>query len=148
MARGRTRPRPGFPRNRSRRSAKRRSQPSAALNLKGYARIDMFVREDGRVAVLEPNTLPGMTPSTVLFHQAAASGITQADLIDRIIQYPPWRFTPAREALSDRPLTGNIPAARIAGGDDCPKGCFRCREVSPRPPLTVRRESARRKNSG
>lgn len=57
-----------------------------ALNLKGYARIDMFVRKDGRVAVLEPNTLPGMTPSTVLFHQAAASGITQADLIDRIIQ--------------------------------------------------------------
>ncbi len=57
------------------------------LNLKGYARIDMFVRKDGRVAVLEPNTLPGMTPSTVLFHQAAAAGITQADLIDRIIQY-------------------------------------------------------------
>jgi D-alanine-D-alanine ligase len=56
------------------------------LNLKGYARIDMFVRDDGRVAVLEPNTLPGMTPSTVLFHQAAASGITQAGLIDRIIQ--------------------------------------------------------------
>jgi D-alanine-D-alanine ligase len=57
-----------------------------ALNLKGYARIDMFVRQDGRVAVLEPNTLPGMTPSTVLFHQAAASGITQAGLIDRIIR--------------------------------------------------------------
>jgi len=56
------------------------------LNLKGYARIDMFIREDGRVAVLEPNTLPGMTPSTVLFHQAAASGITQAGLVDRIIQ--------------------------------------------------------------
>ncbi len=57
-----------------------------ALDLKGYARIDMFVRKDGRVAVLEPNTLPGMTPSTVLFHQAAASGITQTELIDRIIQ--------------------------------------------------------------
>jgi len=58
----------------------------SALNLRGYARIDMFVRKDGQVAVLEPNTLPGMTPSTVLFHQAAASGITQTDLIDRIIQ--------------------------------------------------------------
>ena len=56
-----------------------------ALDLKGYARIDMFVRKDGRVAVLEPNTLPGMTPSTVLFHQAAASGITQTELIDRIV---------------------------------------------------------------
>jgi D-alanine-D-alanine ligase len=57
-----------------------------ALNLMGYARIDMFVRSDGRITVLEPNTLPGMTPSTVLFHQAAASGITQAGLIDRIIR--------------------------------------------------------------
>jgi hypothetical protein len=28
-----------------------------------------------------------MTPSTVLFHQAAASGMTQTDLIDRIIQF-------------------------------------------------------------
>lgn len=57
-----------------------------ALDLKGYARIDMFVGADGRITVLEPNTLPGMTPSTVLFHQAAASGITQAGLIERIIE--------------------------------------------------------------
>jgi D-alanine-D-alanine ligase len=57
-----------------------------ALDLKGYARIDMFLRKDGRVAVLEPNTLPGMTPSTVLFHQAAAEGITQSGLISRIIE--------------------------------------------------------------
>jgi len=57
----------------------------SALDLRGYARIDMFVRKDGRVAVLEPNTLPGMTPSTVLFHQAAASGITQTEFIDRVI---------------------------------------------------------------
>jgi len=57
-----------------------------ALDLKGYARIDMFLRKDGRVAVLEPNTLPGMTPSTVLFHQAAAAGITQAGLISKIIE--------------------------------------------------------------
>lgn len=57
-----------------------------ALGLKGYARIDMFVRRDGRVAVLEPNTLPGMTPSTVLFHQAAAVGINQSGLITRVIE--------------------------------------------------------------
>ena len=57
-----------------------------ALDLKVYARIDMFLRGNGEVLVLETNSLPGMTPSTVLFHQAAASGITQAELIDRIIQ--------------------------------------------------------------
>jgi len=57
-----------------------------ALGLKTYARIDMFVPGDGRIVVLETNSLPGMTPSTVLFHQAAASGITQSELISRIIQ--------------------------------------------------------------
>jgi len=57
------------------------------LGLKGYARVDMFVRKDGRVTVLEPNTLPGMTPSTVLFHQAAASGINQTRFIDMVIDY-------------------------------------------------------------
>ena len=57
-----------------------------ALGLKVYARIDIFVPGDGRIVVLEPNSLPGMTPSTVLFHQAAASGITQSELISRIIQ--------------------------------------------------------------
>jgi len=58
-----------------------------SLDLKGYARIDLFVTPEGRVVVLEPNTLPGMTPSTVLFHQAAAAGITQSGLIDRVIHY-------------------------------------------------------------
>ena len=58
-----------------------------SLDLKGYARIDMFVRDNGQIAVLEANTLPGMTPSTVFFHQAAAFGITQAGLIEKIIEY-------------------------------------------------------------
>ncbi len=62
-------------------------QTFLALDLKGYARIDMFVKPDGQVVVLEPNTLPGLTPSTVLFHQAAASGITQAGLLEKIIDY-------------------------------------------------------------
>ncbi|MDO9559578.1 MAG: D-alanine--D-alanine ligase [Syntrophales bacterium] len=58
-----------------------------SLDLKGYARIDLIVTPEGRMVVLEPNSLPGMTPSTVLFHQAAAAGITQSGLIDRVIQY-------------------------------------------------------------
>jgi len=57
-----------------------------SLDLKGYARIDMFVTDNGRIVVLEANTLPGMTPSTVLFHQAAAAGMTQSGLIDCILQ--------------------------------------------------------------
>ncbi|XP_038903730.1 uncharacterized protein LOC120090245 isoform X2 [Benincasa hispida] len=41
-----------------------------ALQLEGFSRIDAFVDVDsGKVLVIEVNTVPGMTPSTVLIHQ-------------------------------------------------------------------------------
>lgn len=55
------------------------------LNLKGYPRIDMFVR-NGEIIVLEPNTLPGLTPSTMVFHQAAEAGMSPEEFFDKIIQ--------------------------------------------------------------
>ncbi len=55
------------------------------LNLKGYPRIDMFVR-NGEIIVLEPNTLPGVTPSTMVFHQAAEVGMSPEEFLDKIIQ--------------------------------------------------------------
>ncbi|GAB2235968.1 hypothetical protein Drorol1_Dr00026413 [Drosera rotundifolia] len=43
------------------------------LQLEGFSRIDAFVNVDsGEVLVIEVNTVPGMTPSTVLIHQALA----------------------------------------------------------------------------
>lgn len=57
-----------------------------ALNLVGYPRIDMFVRENGEIVVLEPNTLPGITPSTMVFHQAAEVGMNPQDFLDKIIE--------------------------------------------------------------
>lgn len=56
------------------------------LNLVGYPRIDMFVKENGDVIVLEPNTLPGVTPSTMVFHQAAEIGMSPQDFLDKIIE--------------------------------------------------------------
>lgn len=56
------------------------------LNLIGYPRIDMFVRENEEVIVLEPNTLPGITPSTMVFHQAAEVGMSSQDFLDKIIE--------------------------------------------------------------
>jgi UDP-N-acetylmuramate--alanine ligase len=50
-----------------------------------YARMDGFV-VDGVVIVPEPNTLPGMTPSTCIFHQAAEAGLRPMEFIDRIIE--------------------------------------------------------------
>ena len=44
---------------------------SEKLNLSGYCRIDAFVNcENGDLLVIEINSLPALTPSTVLFQQA------------------------------------------------------------------------------
>ncbi|XP_010921077.1 uncharacterized protein [Elaeis guineensis] len=44
-----------------------------SLGLEGFSRIDAFVNAySGEVLVIEVNTVPGMTPSTVLIHQALA----------------------------------------------------------------------------
>lgn len=43
------------------------------LGIRGYARIDAFLNyRTGELFVIEANTLPGLTPSTVLYHQALA----------------------------------------------------------------------------
>ncbi|MEX0848713.1 MAG: ATP-grasp domain-containing protein [Candidatus Dependentiae bacterium] len=64
----------------------------ATLNCKGYARIDCFYQNEiesptkkQRIVFIEANTLPGMTPATVLFHQAAELGIQPMDFIDTIV---------------------------------------------------------------
>lgn len=52
-----------------------------------YARIDMIITEEGVPYVLEVNTLPGMT-STSLFPQSAGEkGISYSEFIDMIIEY-------------------------------------------------------------
>lgn len=44
-----------------------------AIQLTGYCRIDLFVElTTGQISVIEVNSLPGLTPSTVLYHQALA----------------------------------------------------------------------------
>ncbi|MCW5200080.1 D-alanine--D-alanine ligase, partial [Desulfobulbus sp. F1] len=37
-----------------------------ALQLRGYSRTDMIVRADGEIFLLETNTIPGMTPTSLL----------------------------------------------------------------------------------
>lgn len=55
-----------------------------ALGCRGLSRTDMFVTEDGCV-VLETNTVPGLTPTSLLPKAAAAVGLGFAELMERII---------------------------------------------------------------
>jgi UDP-N-acetylmuramate--alanine ligase len=61
------------------------------LDVEGYCRIDAFVRvyAGGKVetVVIEINSLPGMTPATCIFHQAALSKHKPLEFIDAILQY-------------------------------------------------------------
>ncbi|MFN2567656.1 MAG: D-alanine--D-alanine ligase [Gemmatimonadaceae bacterium] len=55
-----------------------------ALKLRGYARIDFRMTEDGEPYCLEANTLPGMTQTSLIPQAAAAAGITFPELCDQI----------------------------------------------------------------
>ncbi|MDX1684060.1 MAG: D-alanine--D-alanine ligase [Saprospiraceae bacterium] len=61
------------------------------LGIEGYARVDAFVKvsSDGRVdtIIIEINSLPGMTPATCIYHQAALEGMKPYDFIDKILTF-------------------------------------------------------------
>jgi D-alanine-D-alanine ligase len=57
-----------------------------ALKLRGYARIDFRMSNDGTFFCLEANTLPGMTQTSLIPQAAAAAGISFPELCDRIVQ--------------------------------------------------------------
>jgi D-alanine-D-alanine ligase len=56
-----------------------------ALQLKGYSRTDMIISGDD-IYVLETNTIPGMTPTSLLPQGAAGAGLDFAALLDRLIE--------------------------------------------------------------
>lgn len=62
-----------------------------ALKVMGYCRIDAFVRvfENDRAEIIfiEVNSLPGMTPATCIFHQAAINHYKPLDFIDKILEF-------------------------------------------------------------
>jgi D-alanine-D-alanine ligase len=57
-----------------------------AVGGRDYSRVDVMVRPNGEPAVLEVNTLPGMTETSLLPKAAAAAGIGYAELCQRMIE--------------------------------------------------------------
>jgi D-alanine-D-alanine ligase len=56
-----------------------------ALRLKTYARMDFRMDKDYNFYCLEANTLPGMTPTSLLPQEAAAVGVGFDDLCEKIV---------------------------------------------------------------
>jgi D-alanine-D-alanine ligase len=58
-----------------------------ALGCEGLARIDFFLREDGKLMVNEVNTLPGFTNISMYPKVMEALGISYPELVDRLIRH-------------------------------------------------------------
>lgn len=56
-----------------------------AVGARDYARVDVMVTAAGQPLVLEVNTLPGMTETSLLPKAAAAAGIPYAELCERMV---------------------------------------------------------------
>jgi D-alanine-D-alanine ligase len=55
-----------------------------ALGCRGYSRTDMMIK-DGKIYVLETNTIPGMTATSLFPQGAKAAGLDFPDLLDTLI---------------------------------------------------------------
>jgi len=56
------------------------------LHLESYARIDFLLDDKGNIFCLEANTLPGMTPISLLPQEAKADGIDFPELCEKIVE--------------------------------------------------------------
>lgn len=56
------------------------------LRMKNYARMDFMMNDKEEIFCLEANTLPGMTPTSLLPQEAAAMGMDFGQLCEKIIE--------------------------------------------------------------
>lgn len=56
------------------------------LRLTQYARIDIMMNKSGEIYALEANTLPGMTPLSLMPQEAAAVGMSYIEFCEKIIE--------------------------------------------------------------
>lgn len=57
------------------------------VGCRGFSRVDFILRNNKKPIVLEINTIPGLTPASLLPKAAKAAGISYPQLLDKIIQY-------------------------------------------------------------
>lgn len=74
-----------FPEELTKRIQELAKKAHLAIGGAGYSRTDVRIDAEGKLWALETNTLPGMTPTSILPAEAAAVGIDYTHLIDLII---------------------------------------------------------------
>lgn len=56
------------------------------LRLSTYSRMDFLLKDNNEIYCLEANTLPGMTPTSLIPQEAAAVGVSFSELCEKIIR--------------------------------------------------------------
>jgi D-alanine-D-alanine ligase len=80
-----------------------------AVGGRDYARVDVMVRANGEPVVLEVNTLPGMTETSLLPKAAATAGLSYEQLCQRMVD-----LALKRKAGKDRQIIAAAAAAVVA----------------------------------
>ena len=89
------------------------------LGAAGACRVDMLVTRDENEYVLEVNTLPGLTPTSLLPKIAAGVGYDFGDLCEAILQRARLHVGEGRDVATARSETVLNPTLRPAAKRDC-----------------------------
>jgi hypothetical protein len=81
-----------------------------ALMLDVYGRMDFIVDGGGEIWCLEGNTLPGLTPISLLPQEAVAAGLSYEDLCESI-----------NRAFAEEIRGGKTMGMKPRRGNDCPR---------------------------
>lgn len=57
-----------------------------ALRLRGYSRTDMILEDDGAMYLLETNTIPGMTATSLMPRMAVTHGLSFPQFLEKLIE--------------------------------------------------------------
>lgn len=93
-------------------------QTSKLLEFETISRIDGFVKKDGTVVIVDPNSLSGMAPSSFLFNQAAEINMSHTDLINHLIEVELHRQGKTLSAKSKKKtIEKKLRVVVLLGGD-------------------------------
>lgn len=62
------------------------------LGLSVYGRIDFIVDESNKIYCIEANSLPGMTPTSLVPQEAESIGIKYKDLCQKVVELSLIKF--------------------------------------------------------
>jgi D-alanine-D-alanine ligase len=90
-----------------------------ALGCRGYARVDLISSELENDVLLEVNTLPGLTRTSLLPKIARAAGLSFEDLVGRVLSLAsldPTAVIPATSDAGRQPSTRDVSSRTIVSG--------------------------------